>query len=162
MRTRITASAQGSTESSACALEIAATASTSDPNTAANASPAVEKTYPPLPSMASRRILSWRANACAICRGWSCHRAVLPSTSVKRNVTVPLGRASATPRQYLRLRDWEQTPCSADAVQVMGVHRQDLKGPHAHSNAGDISQIGVAASRTPQQRSLRVRLLMHW
>src|SRR5687768_13609820 len=41
--------------------------------------------------MASLRRVSWRARAVCMARGCCSHNRVLPSISVKRNVTVPLG-----------------------------------------------------------------------
>src|SRR4051812_1581324 len=44
--------------------------------------------------MVARSSASWRARAARIASGWCSQRVVLPSISVKRNVTVPLGRSA--------------------------------------------------------------------
>ena len=62
-------------------------------NAAWTASPTVLKWTPPWAGMAVSRSARWRATAAAIaCRSRS-QSAVLPSISVKRKVTVPLGRS---------------------------------------------------------------------
>src|SRR3712207_3144641 len=49
--------------------------------------------------MAARISASWRPRAARIASGWCSQRAVLPSMSVNRKVTVPLGRlAMGTPQ----------------------------------------------------------------
>ena len=47
--------------------------------------------------MAARRRSSWRARACSITAVCAAHNRVEPSTSVKRNVTDPLGCLLGTP-----------------------------------------------------------------
>jgi hypothetical protein len=45
--------------------------------------------------MDARRIASWRAIAAAVASGAASHRFVEPSTSVKREATVPVGCSMA-------------------------------------------------------------------
>lgn len=70
----------------------AATASLAFWNAAQNASPTVLKTVPPLDSITRRSSSSCRSSATLIASGWSCQSRVLPSMSVNRNVTVPVGK----------------------------------------------------------------------
>ena len=86
-----------SADSSRCAANPAAIALAARLNTAPKPSPAVENTWPPLASIALRRISSWRANAAPIASGNESHNGVDPSMSVNRNVTVPEG-VNAVPR----------------------------------------------------------------
>ena len=65
-------------------------------NAAANPSPPVAKTYPPWRSMALRTMASWICTAAAMSAGDSSQSRVESSMSVKRNVTVPDGAATAT------------------------------------------------------------------
>src|SRR5579871_2132631 len=64
-------------------------------NAAQKASPMVLNTTPSLASMACRSTASCRARAERIASGYCSHSLVLPSISVNRNVTVPLGRSIA-------------------------------------------------------------------
>jgi len=73
---------------SADALGVAVAASAALPNTAIMPSPVVFTTRPPDPSMAARRIASWRFSAIFMASGNRSQSCVLPSRSENRKVIV--------------------------------------------------------------------------
>src|ERR1043165_2687938 len=74
-----------------CACRHAAIASFAVPKTAYAPSPVVLTTCPPDDSMAERKTPSCHASSERIASGACSHNVVLPSTSEKRKVTVPVG-----------------------------------------------------------------------
>ena len=83
------------------AASAAASASGALAKAAQTASPMVLKTTPPRVSIAWRSMASWRASAAGIAWGCRSHSAVLPSMSVNRKVTVPLGKRAVAARLLL-------------------------------------------------------------
>ena len=76
----------------------AETASAAVAKATAKASPAVENTCPPWAAHAPRMMSSCNARLAAIPAESASHSLVDPSTSVKRNETIPLGMATVTVR----------------------------------------------------------------
>ena len=100
----------------------AASAAPAVANAAQKASPAVEKTTPSLRSIASRSSASWRASATAMSSGLRSHKRVLPSMSVKRNVTVPLGNSGIA----FSRRAWTRPPSiPKDTITFAGTRASD-------------------------------------
>src|SRR5579859_8156942 len=99
MRTR---SGSASGQDSACRLRwivtAAKTAALALSKTAKRLSPSPRgrTSRPPARSTSCSMSWSWRASAARIPAGWSSQSRVLPSTSVKRKVTVPVGRPPPT------------------------------------------------------------------
>src|SRR3954471_20618914 len=73
----------------------ASTAALAEPNAAHTPSPVCLNNQPPWDSMADRSTSSCSARAMRIPSASDSHRRVDPSTSVNRNVTVPLGLPDA-------------------------------------------------------------------
>lgn len=72
------------------------------------------KTYPPFASIRPRRISSCRVMARPMLCGCRSQSRVLPSTSVKRKVTVPLGGATTAP-------SWPIAGRFTDRIGPMGI-----------------------------------------
>ena len=133
MRTRsFAASGQGSRWSARCASSAAASASDAVWNAAQNASPPVLKTWPPWSSMHWRSSASWRASAARIAACCVSHSRVLPSMSVNRNVTVPVGSGFA-----------------AELCGVMAPHYRRIRRSPAE---GGNRRVGVAGAEPARQR----------
>ena len=79
-----------------CASPAAASASFARPNATKNASPCVSTSTPPCRANASRNTRRCSSSTSAYASPNSCSNFVDPSTSVKRNVTVPEGRSRRT------------------------------------------------------------------
>jgi hypothetical protein len=96
MRTLIGAvSGHGSMPSASCTVSAAETASAAIANAAQKASPTVLKTYPFALTIPSRISSSCRASAVRIVSRCASHNLVLPSMSVNRKVTVPVGASNS-------------------------------------------------------------------
>ena len=95
MRTLIGASCQFSACMTLCTAIAAPSASDAVENAAQNASPTVLKTTPQCAVIASRITSSCRASATLMASGYRCHSVVLPSMSVNRKVTVPVGNSES-------------------------------------------------------------------
>jgi len=85
----------------------------------------VLKTYPPVASMAPRRISSWRRSAGAMAAGSLSHKRVEPSTSVNSSVTVPvgIGRVRLTQRRIRRQSRWARTRADPRPRRRLQWHR---------------------------------------
>jgi hypothetical protein len=81
--------------SASCTVSAAETASAAIANAAQKASPTVLKTYPFALTIPSRISSSCRASAVRIVSGCASHNLVLPSMSVNRKVTVPVGASNS-------------------------------------------------------------------
>src|SRR5215467_2009368 len=95
-------------------------------NAAQNASPIVLKTQPSLCSMASRSSALWRASAGSMVPGLCAQSLVLPSMSVKRNVTVPLGRSGIVflPDHFIGSKQQRLGDCEPKGVRDLHVDDQ--------------------------------------
>jgi hypothetical protein len=86
------------------------------------------------------QIMSWRSTACFISAGWASHILVLPSMSVKRKLTVPLGILSIAAPLSLAIPDMIDN-------QTTRLHH------HRHYNAlPDRQTAGILGSRISTNR----------
>src|SRR5579872_2263759 len=129
-------SAKPSFASSCCAAAAAASASALSSNAAQNASPTVLNVCPRLVSIARRTIASCRSTAERMASPCRSHRCVLPSMSVKRKVTEPVGMGTGISESDFesagRCIDYQDQSGSNFAIARVGGRREcrfGLAGP---------------------------------
>jgi hypothetical protein len=92
---------------------------------ACTASPTVLKWTPPCAAMAESRSARWRWTAFAIAARSRSQSAVLPSMSVNRNVTVPVGRLAIGRLQRFSLeRGWAGLSHGRSATMSKAIRRE--------------------------------------
>src|SRR5579862_9882458 len=95
----------------------------------------VLKTTPLLLSTACRRRASWRARAARIASGCSSQSRVLPSMSVKRKVTVPVGQSMRMLRRGAMARIAVYSPEVPESL--LGEGRMAGRNTHSLRDGGD-------------------------